>query len=795
MAEMRLSGLSTGIDTQQIIEQLMEVNRRRLRMMEQDVAKHEQRRSAVSELQGKLNALRSVAGELSDSSQLRSFKAATSDADFITAEANSNAMEGNHAVQVKQLATSDRWVHDGFAYATSYVGAGNFIFTYNNKELVVQTGPTTTLEELVGLINNDQDNPGVTASILRYDNGSGGVYHLVLGGKDSGSDYQISINASNTEVHAADTALKDANDENAVLTTKLIDLSTFNGTMESGITADRIHIVGADHGANSVDVYFDVTQYTTLEDVIGQINSAYDGSAVATLSEGVIKLTDTTSGDSDMTLSLTFVPGTGSSAELDLPNIVQSVVGGSTAASIAALDASTFIETQSAKDSKVRVDGYPSNQTAAEVQLLTSSVNATSGTYTLNFSGETTAALNYNDDVATVQTALNNLSSIAAVGGVTVGGTPPSNSGSPMTFTFLATAGNVDRIIIDSSLSPGTHVTSTQTQGQDGWIDRGTNTIDDVLTGVTLKLHDTTEDGAGGYNSIDVNLTRDTETLKEKVEGIITAYNTAVMFIQEKTKYDAETSTAGVLANDYSVTTIWSQIREPWSQAASGFGGDDSFTKPGDIGITLGADGLLKLDGNAFDEAVVDDYLGVLSLMGAIKTGSSDSNDLKFYGANKFTTAGQYEVQVFGDGSQITSARIREVGGTWRDATWEWEGNVVTGDSTFDSNGNPLYPENSLQFTVDLSKTASNPSAIITVKHGFAGALEETLDELLHSTRGRVPISIDSIDTQIENVNDRIEREETRLEGVEQRLIEKFARLEKTLSLIQQQMGALNMLG
>ncbi len=793
MAELRLSGISTGIDTAKIIEQLMEVNRRRLRMMEADVNRFEQRRGAVNELQGKLNSLRSAAGELSDSSQLRSYKAATSDSDILTAEASSNALEGNHSIQIKQLATSDRWVHDGFAYASSYVGAGNFIFSYNNKELVVQTTAETTLQDLVGLINNDQDNCGVTASILKYDNGSGGVYHLVLGGKDSGSDYQITISDSNTEQHAADTAMKDGNDQNAVLTTRLTQLSTFSGEMESGITADRIHIVGTDHDNNSVDLYFGVTRYTTLEDVIGQINTAYDGSAVATLSEGVIKLTDTTSGESHMTLSLTFVAGTGSSAELALPDIVQSVEGGSTMANIASLDRSTFMETQSAQDSKVRVDGYPSYQTTAEVQLLTSSSDATSGTYTLAFGGETTAAINYNDDIATVEAALNGLASIQAIGGVTVGGTPPSDSNSSMTFTFLETAGNVPRIIMDSSLSPGTHVTSTQTQGQDGWIARSTNTIDDVLTGVTLKLHRTTSDGAGGFNNVEVNLTRDTEALKSKVEEMITAYNTAVMFIQEKTKYDAETGKSGILANDYSISTIWSQIRMPWSQAASGFGSADSFAKPSDIGITLGADGMLKLDANTFNEAVVENYMGVLSLIGAVKAGSSDSTTIKFSGASKFTTAGRFEVQVFGDGSQITSARIREVGGEWRDATWD--GNVVYGDSSFDSNGNPVHPENGLQFTVDLSKTASSPTAVITVKHGFAGGLKETLDNLLHRTRGRVPISINSIDTQIKNVNSRISQEQMRLEGVEKRLIDQFSRLEKTLSMIQQQMGALNMLG
>ena len=131
----------------------------------------------------------------------------TSDDDYLTAEANSNAFEGNHSVQIRQLATSDRWVHDGFEYKTSYVGEGYFIFSYNHQELVVQTTAETTLEGLVGLINNNADNPGVNASILKYDDGQDGVYHLVLSGQESGSDYQITVNASNTEVLTADSGL------------------------------------------------------------------------------------------------------------------------------------------------------------------------------------------------------------------------------------------------------------------------------------------------------------------------------------------------------------------------------------------------------------------------------------------------------------------------------------------------------------------------------------------------------------------------------------------------------------
>jgi len=244
MAELRLSGLSTGIDTQKIIDQLMEVNRRRLYMMQDDVSKHEEKRSAMSELQGKLTALKTTAGDLSDSSQLRSYNAVTSDDDYITVEANSNASEGNHSVQVKQLATSDRWIHDGFKYATSLVGAGTFILSYNFKELSITTTAETTLEDLVGLINNDSDNPGINASLLKYDDGSGGIYHLVLNGRESGSDYQIKINSSSTEVHVSDTTFQDTNGNDADGTTRLTDLGGFSGTMGSGSTPDSITVGG-----------------------------------------------------------------------------------------------------------------------------------------------------------------------------------------------------------------------------------------------------------------------------------------------------------------------------------------------------------------------------------------------------------------------------------------------------------------------------------------------------------------------------------------------------------------------
>ena len=201
MASIQLPGLSTGLDTTTIVAQLMQVERRRLTMFESSIAKRKETRTAVNELQSKLNAFKSALSALSNASQLRAYNATSSNSDKLSIAAAAGANEGSHSVKVKQLATANRWVHDGFKYATSYVGAGTFIFSYNNQEVIIQTNDTTTLQDMVNMINSDPKNPGVTAGILKYDDGSGNPFHLVLNGRESGTDFQIAIHTSNAEVH------------------------------------------------------------------------------------------------------------------------------------------------------------------------------------------------------------------------------------------------------------------------------------------------------------------------------------------------------------------------------------------------------------------------------------------------------------------------------------------------------------------------------------------------------------------------------------------------------------------
>jgi len=791
MADLRLPGLMSGIDTAALVKQLMIVNSRRLATYQVKKLDYEKQATALDELRAKVGALDTAVGSLSDSDDLETYNTSSSDTDILTVGASSDANPGSHSIEINQLATADTWIHNNssFDFETDYVWTdeadnGVFIFSYNNKECVINTVRNeTTLEDMVNLINNSPDNPGVTASLLYQ----GGKYHLMLSGQETGEDCQISINSSSTEVWQAGSAIT-VDDQNAALTTKIIELDQFGEEALQG--GEVIEITGTNrHGTAIAQVDLSLTENTTIEHLILRINEAFDGIGKATFEDGKIVLTDLYSGASEISIDLTY-NANGKPATLTLPTMAFSKEGGSTTADIPNLAPGDFIETQDAQSSNIKIDGYPSD-TAAELQTLALDSVATSGTFTLTFGGETTTALQYTATLQDIEDALDALDSITAVGGVTVGGFA-LNAVGDTTFTFLNTAGDVSMISIDagSLTGPTTTEIAETTKGSDGWISRNSNSISDALTGVTLKLHDVTE----ADESIEITLSRNTSAVLGKVQGMINAYNGLVTFLEENTEYDAETKKMGILSRDIAVSLMESQARNSFIGIIDGFDETiDSFVQVSDIGLSFNGQGQMVLDTNDFNDAIAEDFTGVLELLGATKSGNSDSDTIDFYAASdKYTTAGVYDVEVVVENNQVVSAKIKLTSeSTWRDAE-TWTGNLVTFNSDFDDNGDPLYPENSLQLTVDLSVNDTF-TATVRVKQGVAGSLEDLLDTILEAN-GRLDISDEVLDDKIKQMESTIEREESRLEKVEARLIAKFARLEKTLTLLQQQYSTVNML-
>ncbi|MHC4075860.1 MAG: flagellar filament capping protein FliD [Planctomycetota bacterium] len=797
MGELRFPGLVTGIDTAALIKQLMIINSRRLATYQVQKTEYEAQNTALDGLRTKISALESAASALSDADDLDIMNATTSNSSVLSLSASSDAAEGSHSILINQLATTETWIQDtsSFDYETDYVGAGTFIYSYNYQQIEIPTvADETTLEDLVGLINEDEENPGVSASLLYQ----GDKYHLMLSGQETGIDYQISIDSTYTEVWEAGSALT-KDESNAGLTTKIIDIDDFTGEAADLAGDEKITISGTVHGGapiTSLDI--DVKDDTTIEHLIAKINEAFTGVAKATFKDGKIVLTDLVSDTSSLSIGLSYDAGTGSTS-WTMPTMAVSTEGGGSPTT--PISPSSFTQTQNAQNAEIKVDDFTMTP-VAELQTLTPTVAPTSGTYRLTFEGQTTAAIQHDASHADIKLALEALSNVV-FDDITVGGDNAVTglAGGDLTFTFLSTAGDVGMISIDSSsLVPSASSNYSVVETIEGvyneWISRNSNTISNALTGLTLNLNDVNElDLAEDPIPVKITVSRNTGAVSKKINSMVTAYNALITELKSKTEYNAETKKMGILSKDIAVSFIKAQSRDPFIGIVEGFVDTiDDFVQASDIGITFDGTGMMEFDTDEFNDAINDNFDHVLELLGATKSGnSSDSSIVDFYAASdKFTTAGTYDVEVVVDSDpKITSVKIKlSSESTWRDLAWP--DNFVTCNNDFDDYGDPLYPENGLQFTIDSDLSEGTYTVTINVKQGIAGALEDLLNGVLEAD-GRLDVSGDILDDRITAMARRIENEENRLTDVETRLIAKYARLEKTLAMMQEQMAAVSM--
>jgi flagellar capping protein FliD len=121
-------------------------------------------------------------------------------------------------------------------------------------------------------------------------------------------------------------------------------------------------------------------------------------------------------------------------------------------------------------------------------------------------------------------------------------------------------------------------------------------------------------------------------------------------------------------------------------------------------------------------------------------------------------------------------------------------GNIITGNGAFDENNNPVYSENGLQLSVDLGQPGTY-YATVRVKQGFAGALEDSLTNMLATTTGSIKLDEQESTDMINQLQDKIDQEQARLDRKQAALTARYARLEQTLTLLQQQLKTLGLSG
>ena len=138
-------------------------------------------------------------------------------------------------------------------------------------------------------------------------------------------------------------------------------------------------------------------------------------------------------------------------------------------------------------------------------------------------------------------------------------------------------------------------------------IDRASNTLTDVISGLTVNLQ--AEDLS---NPVTISVTRDNTAVKEGVSNFVSSYNEVVEFINEQTEFDLETGERGILVGESLTRTVLDRIRQ---SALSPISGLTTYTSASQIGFeTQTTDGTIKLNEATFDAALSENYSAVRDL-------------------------------------------------------------------------------------------------------------------------------------------------------------------------------------
>ena len=163
------TGLISGLNIQEIVTQLMALERRPLNQVKARIETVTQEKTAYTELSARLLAAKAAISRLARTTSFTVKKAASSNDSILTAIAGDAASLDSYTFRVQSLVTTHQLVSAGFASRTSPVGAGTITFETGRGNVA----PTTHLSDLNG-------GAGVRTGVIRITDRAGGTADIDL---------------------------------------------------------------------------------------------------------------------------------------------------------------------------------------------------------------------------------------------------------------------------------------------------------------------------------------------------------------------------------------------------------------------------------------------------------------------------------------------------------------------------------------------------------------------------------------------------------------------------------------
>jgi len=301
------------------------------------------------------------------------------------------------------------------------------------------------------------------------------------------------------------------------------------------------------------------------------------------------------------------------------------------------------------------------------------------------------------------------------------------------------------------------------------------NADSDTVVGATINLKK-----ADPAQVINLTLSQDSKSIKEKIQGFIDAYNNVMTFIDEQSKVVVSDTKAsednkgkggveskGPLANNATVNRLKQQLTKLMTSPVALLEGKTQYTSLARLGITTNRDtGLLTVDDDKLSKAITNDIDGVKALFTNTGYSSNPQFEMGRYD-NKATKSGVYYVDadasLFGttDGTTDTAAATRA-------------GDVLM-SRTGDSKG------------LSIAAPVGSGQGTFTFVRGLASQIYSFVTSSNDSVDGLFTQAKKSYQNRLSNYGDRIDKLQTQVDTYTARLTTQFAALEQSMQRLKSQ--------
>jgi flagellar hook-associated protein 2 len=297
-------------------------------------------------------------------------------------------------------------------------------------------------------------------------------------------------------------------------------------------------------------------------------------------------------------------------------------------------------------------------------------------------------------------------------------------------------------------------------------ITRSSNSINDVVSGVTLSLLK-----AEVGTTITMKVEPDLSSIKTAMSDFVTAYNDVRNYVTaQRTPSDlnkdgtVDDSEVGPLAFDQTVRDTLAKLSEMAATSVSG--ATDGYASLGQVGIVMQSDYTLKLDDTVLDSKLLTNVDAMKTLFSFSSSVSDSRVTVLNRGAS--TPSGSNALVISG-----TDASGNVTGATWNGVAMTVSGRTLTaadGTSLFFNGGANLGAVAGI--TVD-------------IKRGLADQSYDYFNGLTKASTGTIDTQVTQLQTTNQDYKDRVEVIDDRLAVTRKALEAKYTAMETAMAKLQ----------